>query len=53
MPEAIIALITALASQECENECLEFKHSNTNPNRIGRDISIIELCSIARAYVRS
>ncbi|KFI91555.1 putative transcriptional regulator [Bifidobacterium saguini DSM 23967] len=41
MPEDIIALITALARQDSENECLEFKHSNTDPNRIGRDISAL------------
>ncbi|NMM99133.1 ATP-binding protein [Bifidobacterium olomucense] len=41
MPEDLIALITALASQDNENECLEFKHGNTDPNRIGRDISAL------------
>lgn len=41
MPEDIIALITALAHQDSENECLEFKHSNTDPDRIGRDISAL------------
>ncbi|WP_055426835.1 ATP-binding protein [Bifidobacterium aesculapii] len=41
MPEDIITLITALASQSSENECLEFKHGNTDPDRIGRDISAL------------
>lgn len=41
MPEDIVALIAALASQENESECLEFKHGNTDPNRIGRDISAL------------
>lgn len=38
MPEDIIALIKALASNSTENECLEFKHGNVQPDRIGRDI---------------
>lgn len=41
MPEDIVALILALASQPTENECLEFKHGNTDPDRIGRDISAL------------
>ncbi|KFI88047.1 putative transcriptional regulator [Bifidobacterium reuteri DSM 23975] len=41
MPEDLITLITALANQDSENEYLEFKHGNTDPNRIGRDISAL------------
>lgn len=41
MPEDIIALIAALANQSTENECLEFKHGNTDPDRIGRGISAL------------
>lgn len=41
MPEDIIALITALSQRQAEDECLEFKHANTDPDRIGRDISAL------------
>lgn len=41
MPEDIAALIAALAKNTTENECLEFKHSNSDPDRIGRDISAL------------
>ena len=42
------SLVKKLASQSSENQCVEFKHDNYDPEMIGKDISA--LANSARLY---